>query len=97
MAPNENVVQVNCSGGSLRANLHESRFGSMRHGEDWQWTGPLTRERDELFRNQASHTLRALTGEVPVLCSLDEAIHTLRINLAALESRGAKRVEIPHG
>jgi len=95
MAPNESYVQVNGTEGSGVVRGHENRYGTMRHGEaDWSWSETLLHERDDLFRRQAAHTVDAVLGKSPMLCSLDDAIHTLRINLAALESDGKHRVRI---
>jgi hypothetical protein len=41
-------------------------------------------ERDTLFTQQAHALLDALEGKAPVLCTLDEAAATLRVNLAIL-------------
>ena len=94
-APNETVVQVNATEGSVRVNLHESRFGEMRLGEaEWSWSDVLIQERDELFRRQATATVEACQGEGEMLCSLDEAIHTLKVNLAAQESNGERVMRV---
>ncbi len=95
MSPNESVVQVNAIEGSLRVNAHQHRYGVMRCGEtEWTWSDTLISERDELFRLQAQYTVDACEGRGPVLCSLDEAVHTLKVNLAALESKGARVIQI---
>ncbi len=95
MAPNESYAQFNCRGGSLRLNFHEQRYGTMRHGDDtWTWSNPGTLERDDLFREQARSFLNAAAHREPVRCTLDEAEHTLKINLAALHSAGRERVAI---
>lgn len=98
MAPNETFVQVNGMEGSVRVNLHESRLGEMRLGEtEWVWTEPLVSERDELFRRQARHMVDACLGKAEVLCTLEEAVHTLKVNLAALESKGERVVRMGLG
>ena len=95
MAPNESVVQLNFATGSIKLVFHEQRYGTMRHGdEDWQWSEPGDVHHDEFFREQARCFLDAVAGEAPVLCTLDEALHTLKVNLAALESAGNQRIEI---
>lgn len=95
MAPNESYAQFNCREGSLRLIFHEQRYGTMRHGdESWTWSEPGTLERDDLFREQARCFLEAAAGRAPVRCTLEEAEHTLKINLAALRSAGQERVAI---
>lgn len=95
MAPNESILQLNGDRGSLRLHLHEHRYGVMNHGDEaWQWSEPLVHERDDLFRSQAESLLAAARGEAALRCSLEDARHTLRINLAALESAGEKVVAI---
>lgn len=87
MAPNETHVQLNGSRGSLVIRVHEQRAGIFRRGEsDWAWTEPLVHERDDLFRAQAASFLAAAAGKQPPLCTLDDGLSALRVNLAALES-----------
>lgn len=95
MAPNESYAQFNCRGGSLRVVFHEQRYGILLHGDDdWKWSEPGTAERDDVFREQARCFLAAVAGDADVLCTLDEAEHTLKVNLAALKSAGQTRVDI---
>ncbi len=98
MAPNETIVQVNAKEGSVRLLAHEHRYGVMRLGEtDWTWSKPLINERDDLFRRQAKYMLEACQNLRPVPCTLEEAIHTLQINQAALASAGERVVHIEQG
>lgn len=93
MAPNESMLQLNGDRGSLRLQLHEHRWGLFNHGDEaWQWSEPLVNERDDLFRRQAETLLAAANGKPAFRCSLEDARHTLCINLAALESAGEKVV-----
>jgi predicted dehydrogenase len=39
-----------------------------------------------MYERQARNFLNALKNEQPVLCSLDDALHSLQLNLAALQS-----------
>lgn len=95
MAPNESTMQFNCRNGSLKLVFHEQRYGLMKHGDEgWQWSEPGTAERDDVFREQARCFLTAVAGEADVCCTLDEAEHTLKINLAALKSAGIDRIDI---
>lgn len=87
MAPNETHVYLNGAKGSLGIRFHEQRAGMMLLGDpDWTWTEPLVAERDDLFRAQAQSFLSALTGQEPPLCSLDDGVQALAVNLAALSS-----------
>jgi predicted dehydrogenase len=92
MAPNENIVQLNGARGSAQIWFHEHRYGVCNHGGAWQWSERLLEGRDDLFRLQASAFLDAAAGKGQVACTLDEALDTLRVNLAALESAGERRL-----
>ena len=95
MAPNEASVQMNAKDGSVRINWHEQRYGTMRQGEtEWQWGETLIHDRDDLFRLQAQHMVEACRGKASVLCSLEEAIQTFKVNQAALASAGERVVKI---
>lgn len=87
MAPNETHVQLNGSAGSLAIRLHEQRSGQFLRGDaEWSWTEAPVRERDDLFRWQAENFLAAAAGRQPPLCSLDDGVRALQVNLAALAS-----------
>lgn len=95
MAPNETHVQLNGARGSLAIRFHEQRAGLYRLGDaEWQWTESLVKERDDLFRAQAKNFLAALRGESTPLCSLEDGIRALKINLAALQSGRERAVQI---
>lgn len=90
MAPNETHVQLNGARGSLGLRLHEHRAGMFLLGDPaWTWTEPLVSQRDDLFRAQAQRFLAVAVGQEPPLCTVDDGILALQVNLAALES--AKR------
>lgn len=94
MAPNESHLQLNGSEGSIVIRTHEQRYGVIRHGDQaWTWHDTPVPERDDLFRWQAERFLAAAAGREPVMCTLGEAEHDLRVALAALKSCG-ERVEI---
>lgn len=94
MAPNETHVQLNGSRGSLGIRFHEQRAGMILHGDPgWTWTEPLVADRDDLFRAQAESFLAALTGQHPPLCTLDDGVRALQVNLAALQS-GEQRMPV---
>ena len=56
------------------------------NGDTWHDETIPPLERDTLFIAQASAFLDAVEGQRPPLCSLDEGLQTLRVNLAALAS-----------
>jgi predicted dehydrogenase len=94
MAPNETHLQLNGSKGSLAIRFHEHRAGMCLLGDaDWTWTEPLVAERDDLFRAQAQNFLSAAIGQEPPLCTLDDGISALAVNLAALRSGESKKIE----
>ena len=94
-APNETWLQLNGDRGTLRIHFYEHRYGLLKHGEtSWQWSEPLVHERDDLFRRQAAAFLEVAAGRAPSVCNLASARHTLRVNLAALESAGERRIPI---
>jgi len=95
MAPNELRLQVNGTAGSVRVELPEHRYGVFKRGaSEWTFSPTLITERDEWFQIQAKSFVDALEGRVEPTCPLDDAVHTLAVNLAALESAGEKRVPI---
>jgi len=86
-APNEGTITVICERGAARFEFHHSRWRWMTKPEEaWQEEvyGPL--ERDALFITQAHHFLDVIEGRAVPTCSLAEAVQTLRVNLAILES-----------
>jgi len=87
MAPNELHLQLNGAKGSLGVRYHENRAGIYLHGDGkWTWSEAMIAERDDLFRAQAQSFLAAMTGQEPPLCSLDEGVRAVQVNLAALRS-----------
>ena len=86
-APNEGLLNVICKGGTARFEMHAGRWrwqtepGGVWHDED---VPPI--ERDTLFTRQAEAFLDTVDGKRAPLCTLDEAIQTLRVNLAILRS-----------
>jgi predicted dehydrogenase len=86
-APNESTLQFNTALGSVRIELHLQRWGVMKLGEpDWTWHECPVPERDTNFMTQASAFLDQIEGLPSRLCSLADAVQTLRFNLAALAS-----------
>lgn len=86
-APNESTITVVCTEGTARFEYHRSRWSWMTDpGGQWheECADPL--ERDTLFIRQAEAFLDAMEGRRPPLCSLDEGLQALRVNLAILRS-----------
>ncbi len=86
-APNETSITVVCERGTVRLENHLQRWRWMSRPEE-AWHDEATGEipRDSLFIAQAQAFLAAIEGTAPPLCTLQEGIQTLRVNLAALES-----------
>lgn len=85
--PNETTLQFHTTKGSVKIELHHSRWGVFRAGDtDWTWHPVAPGERDTPFIAQANAFLDQLEGKPAQLCSLEAAAQTLRFNLAALAS-----------
>ena len=94
MAPNETYLQLNGALGSLAIRFHEHRAGIFMLGDsDWTWTEPLVQERDDLFRAQAQNFISSIVKQEPPLCTLDDGLRALTINLAALRSGQTGTIE----
>lgn len=86
-APNETTFLIGCERGSVKIELHDRRWGFLKHGDSqWTWdvTPPL--ERDDLFISQAHGFLDGMEGQETSLATFDEAVQTLKFNQAALQS-----------
>jgi predicted dehydrogenase len=95
MVPNETHVQLNGARGSLAIRFHEHRAGMFLLGDPaWTWTEPLVAERDDLFRAQAESFLAAAVGQQPPICTLEDGVRALLVNLAALRSGEHHTVEM---
>lgn len=93
-APNENTITVICENGTARWEGHLNRWSWMtRSGEPWhvEEFGPF--ERDNLFIKQANAFLDAIEQKGEPLCTLEEGIRSLRVNLAMLSSAAKGRWE----
>ena len=93
-APNEIRWDFHAAAGSVRVEMHNTRWGTLAHGEsDWTWHSSPVPHRDTLFTAQANAFLDGCEGKPQSLCTLEEGIHTLRFNLSALQSwREQRRV-----
>lgn len=88
-APNENAITVVCTKGTARFELNKSRWLSMSEpGDEWTVEETFSLERDDIFIQQAQYYLDMLEGKAPSLCTIPEALQTLKVNLAIL---GASR------
>ena len=86
-APNETTLTVVCERGTCCLEFHRGRWRSMKEPDaGWKTELEGTWERDEFFVAQADAFLDFLEGKSPPLCSLTEAVQTLRVNLALLQS-----------
>ena len=95
-APNEATFLVHCERGSYKVELHEQRWGVHPRGAaGWDYRPAPVKERDDLFVAEANAFLDGMAGAETDLSTVDEALQTLKFNLAALESwRGGKPVNI---
>lgn len=90
-APNESIITVICERGAARFVIHRHEWMSQTDpAAQWQIEESRQLERDDLFISQANAFLDAVEGTAPVACPLEEALQTLRVNLAILKS--AERV-----
>jgi len=95
-AANESTITVICERGTARFEYHHSHWRWITEpGTEWHDEPAASLERDTLFIRQAESFLGAIAGANPVLCPLEEAAQTLRVNLAILassEKRGWENV-----
>lgn len=90
-APNESTITVVCERGTIRGEFHNNRIVSMTQpGGPWTEEAFGPQERDTPFVAQADAFLDAIEGKAVPLCSLDEGLQTLRVNLAVLASVEAR-------
>ena len=88
--PAESTITVICQGGTARAELHNHRWLHMTEPDGtWHEEAFSIEDRDEQYIPQAEAYLDTLDGKRTPLCSLEEGIQTLRVNLAALASSDA--------
>jgi len=86
-APNEGFLTVNCKNGTARFEFFNNRWRWQTQPDDTWHDEPSDKlERDTLFTLQAESFLDALEGIHPPLCSFEEGVRTLRVNLAILRS-----------
>lgn len=86
-APNEITFTIVCEHGTLRYEHHLNRWRVMTAPESpWQDFAFPPMERDEWFLRQANSFLDAVEGKSQPLCSVEDALNTLKVNLAILRS-----------
>ncbi len=86
-AANEGTITVVCEDGTTQYLAHANRWRwATQPGEAWHDEVGMSLERDTLFTLQAGAFLDALEGVRAPLCSVEEALQTLRVNLAILAS-----------
>lgn len=86
-SPNEMTLTVICDGGAARYEAHNNRWQWMlKPGDSWHDEQYEAFPRDAMFINQANAFLDYLEDRAPPLCTFEEGLQTLRVNLAALAS-----------
>ncbi len=84
-APNENNITVICERGTARFELVNARWLSMTEpGGEWKVENTFSLERDDIFIAQANYYLDMIEGKTPPLCTVEDALQTLKVNLAIL-------------
>lgn len=85
--PNEALMTVVCERGTLRAEYAKHRWSWMTEpGGTWTHEPVSVPDRDEIYRIQNTAFLDAVEGFGSVLCPLEDAIRTLKVNLASHRS-----------
>jgi len=85
--PNESHITVVCEKATLRFELQQHRWRCMTEPEGpWEDHVHKLNDRDAWYVANANAFLDALEGKAKPLCTLDDGIQTLRVNLAALKS-----------
>lgn len=84
---NESTVTIVTDKGTLRMEGHERRWRWMDK-PDGQWQDEIVPpfERDTSYINQAQAFLDAVEGKEPIRCTLEDALQTLKVNLATLKT-----------
>lgn len=86
-AANESAITVICGKGMLRFEYQNSWYRWVMEPEsEWQVGFHETLERDTLFQRQAIAFLDYLDDLCPPLCSFEDGVQTLAVNLSILDS-----------
>ena len=92
--PNENRLTILCENGAIR--VEGLRLQTCTEPDsDWTVEREFELERDDLFVAQANAFLDQLESKAKAACTLDEALQTLRVNLAELRSLETQQWETP--
>ena len=85
--PNEVLMTVVCERGTLRADYANQRWSWMTDPNGaWHHESIEVPDRDTIYRIQNAAFLDAVEGCGDVLCSLGDAVRTLKVNLASHRS-----------
>lgn len=85
--PNELVMTVVCEGGTVQVEYAKKRWSWMTEpGGEWNHEPVEVPDRDTMYLRQNEAFLNAIEGSEDVLCSLNEGIRTLHVNLASHRS-----------
>lgn len=85
--PNHGQITVVCDQGTVQfeAMKHRWRWMTEPNGE-WEESVHSFADRDAWYIENAARMLDVLERKIPPLCSLEDGLQTLRVNLAALRS-----------
>ncbi|MCB1232197.1 MAG: Gfo/Idh/MocA family oxidoreductase [Verrucomicrobiae bacterium] len=85
--PNEVLMTVVCEKGTVQIEYAKKRWSWMTEpGGEWHHEPVEMPEVDVMYRRQNAAFLNAIKGKGEVLCSLEDAIRTLHVNLASHRS-----------
>lgn len=86
-APNETSISIVCEKGTAQFVAHENCWRWMTEpSQKWNVESFPPLERDTMFVAQANQFLDVVEGKAEPLCTLEEGLQTLKVNLAALAS-----------
>jgi predicted dehydrogenase len=95
--PNETTVTVICENGVIRYELHKERLRRMTKTDGaWHEESYALQDRDDWYIHNANAFLDVVERRCAPLCSLDEAVQTLRATLAAQRSIQRNPMEPVH-
>jgi predicted dehydrogenase len=85
-APTEFTMEIHCQNGSVKAELHNSRWGYFNKGDsDWTWETVYFVSADEPFTAQASAFLNKIEGKSSQLANLQDGVEQIQVVQAALD------------
>jgi predicted dehydrogenase len=85
-APTEFTMEIHYQKGSVKAELHNSRWGVFNKGDsDWSWEQVSFESADEPFTSQASAFLNKIEGKSSQLASLQDGLDQIQVVQTALE------------